>query len=265
MAKKKPSSYEVYMQDKAQGLDVLEMTEEEYVAQRDLLKADVREMKEKEILQQVSYDQWTPDFMKGVITRVQNQAYVKEMMVDMREFVRSKIDDNSDQLYGAHPAFAEFHKQKIGAGSASRFLFFTINIKPESQGDFGNIADKVQTAVNKVWVKRWLLSYEQRGLIGTDKFGTGLHLNLLVEKRDEYIKKKPSECDKEMKNTFKHLCQVHIPGVFHMSHAPVPDNFINYIRGKKADENKTDLVKADIQWRASLGIPDEIGTWNDYQ
>lgn len=215
-----------------------------------------------DVLQSVSEDQLTESHFEYLRSYLLNQALVKEMMVDARAYIRSKIDNSPERYYGKGD-FGNFVKTSLGAGSASRYIYFTINLKPEAQHDFGVIAKQIEKTATKTWIKRYLLSYEQRGLVGTPEFGTGVHINFLVEKAEEYMSKKPADCLKEVKNTWKHLCDVSIPAVLTMRYAPDPVNFVNYVSGIKDDEEKQPLVEADKAWRKYLGIPDVMGTWED--
>lgn len=208
------------------------------------------------------YSEWKSENIELARIRSVNQAFLKTLYARAKEYVEKDLeeDSNVDRYFGTGD-FGRFVKESIGAGSASRFIYFTVNPKPQAQGDFASIALAVEKCTSKVWIKRYMLSYEQRGLSGTPEFGTGLHLNLLVEKKEEYMAKKPAECLREVKNTFKKLCEVQIAGILTMRYAPVPDNFVEYIKGNK-EEEKIPLVDADRQWRGLLGIPDILGNWD---
>lgn len=238
----------------------------EMIHNKDVVKVkQERTPKQKmlDVLQSVSEEQLTEDHFNYLRGYLLNQALIKEMMVDARSYIRSKIDNNPERYYG-NGEFGQFVKTSLGAGSASKYIYFTINLKPEAQNDFSAIARTVEKTTSKVWIKRYLLSYEQRGSIGSDTFGTGVHVNLLIEKTETHMNKKPAECLKEMKNTWKNMCDVTVPAVLTMRYAPDPANFVNYVKGIKDGEEKQPLVEADKVWRQMLGIPDSMGTWENF-
>lgn len=236
----------------------------EMIADKTLTVKGERTPKQKmlDALQSVDEDKLTEAHFDYLRKYLLNQALVKEMMVDARSYIRSKIDNDPERYYG-NGEFGNYIKSTLGAGSASKYIYFTINLKPDVQSDFVSIARTVEKTVSKVWVKRYLLSYEQRGTIDSSTFGTGVHVNLLVEKAETHMKKKPAECLKEVKNTWKNMCDVSVPAVIAMRYAPDCVNFVNYIHGIKDDEEKMPLVEADRKWRQLLGIPDVMGTWED--
>lgn len=206
---------------------------------------------------------WSQEEEKLLDIRITNQAYCKLIYQQKREVMENEFYKHPER-YTSDPRIIKHAHEVSAAGSSSRFINFTINIKPEAQGDFGRIKKQIEKATTKTWIKRWICSYEQRGLIGTPEFGTGIHINLLIEKTDKHMSKKASKCWEEMKNTFKHLISFdgwNDKKLLNMSYNTDPENFLNYVKGIKSDPEKLPLVESDRVWRKSLGIPDVIGNW----
>lgn len=222
-----------------------------------------------ELLQSKYYDEYTQEELAIMKLRAENQGFFKEMICDARNTARAKIDADPDRYYGVNSAMSQMVKENTRAGTLNKYQYYTINIKPESQSDFGSIQKAIAKSADKVWVGRWLCSFEQRGLIGQPNFGTGLHINFLIEKAETHMSKKQSLCEKEMKNTWKNLCEVNIIGThapFMCRYAADGTNFENYVKGNKdfvKHPEKKPMVEADRLWRREyLRMEDYFGDWD---
>lgn len=207
---------------------------------------------------------WTKEETDLMKIRLENQAYSKLIYHQYKEVLEKELNESPETLTD-DPRIIDHVNETNAAGGSSRYLCFTVNVKPEAQSDLNCIKKYLDKATTKTWIKRYLCSYEQRGLIGTPEFGTGLHINLLVEKKQEYMSKKASKCYDEMKNTFKHIVKFdgyNDKKLMALRFNWDPTNFVNYINGLK-EEEKLPLVEADKVWRQQLGIPDTFGTWDE--
>lgn len=212
------------------------------------------------------YSNFTREEHDYLVMQAQNRAYTKLVYQMEMELVRRDMEDNADLYFGENTPLSNHVKEAAGAGSASRYVFWTINIQPDKQSNIENILTAIEKTSTKKWIARWAANIEQRGVYGQDNFGTGIHVNFLTEKKQTHIKKRLSEMEKEMKNTWKNFAQVSIPGILTSRPSPDPTNFLNYLRGIKADDEKAPLVDSDRIWRLQYNnppIPDVMGNWEE--
>lgn len=141
-------------------------------------------------------------------------------------------------------------------------LFVTIN--PREDIPFADFARCMVQISRKKWLKRYIYVYEQRGE-NEDEIGLKPHAHLLFY-RDG---KKPSHVIQEIKNTVKHITDINSDRIFNVRFVKSTDanvqRLLNYIVGKKKDEDKHKKQEIDILFREkykllshySLGIDAE--------
>lgn len=211
-------------------------------------------------------EKFTEEQYAYMVRKTNNQAYAKELMRDCRAYQRSLIDNNLDKYYGSNKGLQAHAEAELGAGSASRYQYYTINFKEEVEQNVQAIMAAIAKACARKWVKRYMYCVEQRGTLtpGDEKYGRGVHTHMLLEKAESHIKKKMSQCVIEIKTNFRELCLVDAAGPFDYKYdAFAKENWVNYIKGIKKDGVKAERVKADKHWRENhLRIPDCLGNWD---
>jgi len=254
--------FEVKSQTPSQTVDNMSAEKREKRAKHDVVEEQsaesLRTMKSK------TFREWTPEHISYLEMRNENMAFVKFMYERSKEIVQREIEADPRKYFGDSKMSAHI-EETVGAGSASRFLFFVVNPEPKAQEDLEKINKLIMKTLSKCWVRRSMFSYEQRGTL-EENFGTGLHINILIEKKKKYMSKRWSECLKEVKNTWKSIVKVSVPNTLAVRYAPVEDNFVKYLKGEKVDAEKAPLVEADRVWRRDvLRVPDLISNWEDGQ
>lgn len=221
----------------------------------------------KEILKSKDTEKLTEEEYEFVTRRTNNQAFSKEVMANCRSYQRSLIDNNPHKYYGSNPGLLAHVEAELGAGSSCRYQCYTINFKSEVEHNIVAIKQAIMAACTRKWVKRYMYCIEQRGTLHPDdeNYGKGVHIHMLIEKKDTHTKKSISQCSTEIKTNFRGLCLVDIAGPFHYYYSTcAEENWVNYIKGIKKDESKLEKVQADIHWRKNeLRMPDCIGNWDD--
>lgn len=128
-----------------------------------------------------------------------------------------------------------------------RYIFVTVNVKPGTTLE--DLQSKMVKFISKKWVTDLVYTFEQRSedINNVD----GLHTHMLV-----YIpKKRPSEVNREIYSTFKHI--VGTKKSINVNYIPlewVMDK-LNYIAGNK-EEAKMAKVCVDRLWRAQNNLSD---------
>lgn len=122
-----------------------------------------------------------------------------------------------------------------------RYFMFTINPKPEVT--LSEFHKKIKKCITKKWIGKWMYNLEQRSDDCQNIYG--IHCNIFIEVAGY---KRPSDCMREVYNTFKN-CVGHKRHVCMRKNVDKARNFIRYCMGKKADENKSDIIDCDNLWR----------------
>jgi len=128
-------------------------------------------------------------------------------------------------------------------------LFLTINPPPEI--DICKFQTYIKRIVNKKWIIKYLLCYEQRGENDETK-GRGFHVHILIE----HNPMKPSHIKRELANTLKDIMDVenyHILNIKHIDSTEAKRK-INYIIGTKKEAEKHTKQHYDIIWRKEMNL-----------
>lgn len=192
---------------------------------------------------------------KKVMDEIIHQAYKQELIKKLRQRIGNSIDAylDSEEFLNNNPIFkAEKERQdKI----MTRYLFLTVN--PEPSITLKMIIDITKKSVNKVWMKNYLYVYEQRGTT-IEEAGLKPHIHMII---DTDIGKKRHEIIRELKNTFKKLCDVNRNEFFNIRN--IKDNhlknYIKYITGRKKDEIKNIKQDVDKEFRKKYQLEPYYG------
>lgn len=135
-------------------------------------------------------------------------------------------------------------------------VFITVN--PRSDVSLKIFKDTLVKATSKSWITNYIYVIEQRGET-EDELGKGMHAHILLFKG----KKKLSELVREMGNTFKKLLDVSNSSLLNIQGCKDDDvdKRLNYMLGKKQDENKHLKQEMDILYRQLNALEHHYGKW----
>lgn len=188
--------------------------------------------------------------------------YSKNMWIDRLQ------EDPAKYLsqYACAKDLIEYIETENELGPSSKYVFIVVNPSPEAQLNLPKLIELASKAMSKVFIEHYIMSFEQRGVLDSPEFGTGIHMNFLIVKNEQNMKKKPKRIADEIYNTFKNVCgnRMHVVHRY----AANPENFLNYILGEKSDPSKLDLIFGDIEWRKSVGLAgyytDDYSYWGTF-
>lgn len=136
---------------------------------------------------------------------------------------------------------------------AGGLLWVTVNVKPEVP--YAQLSKSVDKLVTKKWITSYAYAYEFRK---ADQQNCGLHVHIALPRGT----KRPSEADREIRNTFKHLVgdsARHIDVKIY--DLKLLNDKIDYLNGIKDDPQKEESIAFTKQKRIELGI-NNIYTYN---
>lgn len=138
-------------------------------------------------------------------------------------------------------------------GKGSDWVLITINPEgPYNGARFAEFYSKCQRAFNKKWIKVGIFCMEQRSKISDGKpIGDGFHMHMAVRRGN----KRPSEIEREFRNTFMGLCGNVKHVDFRWGVMRDWDNVVNYVKGMRKGLPK-DTSEADKQMREAFKIKD---------
>jgi len=141
--------------------------------------------------------------------------------------------------------------EQIRKGDDIGTLWVTVNPQDFGEGTPVALAPAVEDLCRKKFVQAARWTYEQRGETEETR-GTGVHVHLLL-----YLKENRGRLDsvkRSIKSVFQHLCG----NPKHIDIRTVPDGRINdkidYLAGKKWDEEKDGKIEQDKLWRESINL-----------
>lgn len=185
------------------------------------------------------------DIEKKVIEGLINKAYKDELIKSMKRRLHFKIEEylDSEEFLNSHPIFKE-ERDRVEKFN-TRYIFLTVN--PEPSITLKTILEILKKACSKKWMTNYIYSIEQRG-DDENEIGKMPHIHLII---DMEIDKKRHEIIRELKNTFKKLCDVSKTSFFNVKN--IKDghlkNFVKYITGVKKDQLKHPKQKIDKLFR----------------
>lgn len=186
----------------------------------------------------------------AVINDILHKAYKEELIKAMKRRLHFKIEEylDSEEFLNSHPIFRE-EKERVEKYK-TRYIFLTIN--PEPSITLKMILDTLKKACSKVWMKNYIYTIEQRGAT-EDEIGLKPHIHMIL---DTAIDKKRHEIIREIKNTFKKICDISHTSIFNVKNIKDSHlkNFVNYITGVKKDVIKHPKQRIDKLFRDKYNL-----------
>lgn len=188
-----------------------------------------------------------------VITPEIYEAYAIEeiMKAQMKKNVKLKLMDN--EYIKTQPFLQKLYNDNIKRMEAKKpFYFITISPKPDT--DFLDFKSSVEDCINWIFMEEGMLSYEQRG-DNEETRGTGFHVHILLSKSNI----EPKRLFTRLVDKFKRFCEpqngsyTHVINVKQKKRDFIQDK-IDYITGKKNDDDKPNKVNQDVIWRREQGL-----------
>lgn len=152
---------------------------------------------------------------------------------------------------------SKYVKELRKVGPKDRFWFITIN--PQKGIDLDIFLKAVNKCISKKWITKYAYTieqsetkqfYEDRIAVGSSDVRFHLHLIIL----DKY---KPSHVQREIRNTFKSFVgNADQNSLINIQQKPAEylQDKIDYIKGKKTGEGKSDKVIGDNIFRTLFGL-----------
>lgn len=165
--------------------------------------------------------------------------------------------DRQFQLIKQHTKLM-FEKPKI---ELTEYMFITINPDPSLNISVKALYDKLCKSCKSTRIYEYLFVLEQRGK-DTDEIGKGMHAHILIKHRfPKYCKLKEhfNNNFKSIVGNDKHIYILNCKNVSDVSKR------IEYMTGKKNDEEKKIKQDIDKLWRQRWGIKDYYGNMEEPQ
>lgn len=197
-------------------------------------------------------------------------ATIQVIRKELQTVMRNELYANPNIL-PQHKSFdgLKLHIEKMnGINTASQFVY--ICVSPDTRAlsqDLKELMDLCTKAVTKVWIGEWLLTFEQRGMIDTPEYGTGVHINFLFHKATTHVKKAPTDMAREIRNTFKNVIGDGCFSAVDYKYSNQPLTFLKYFAGGKDDHHNPEIIMSDDVWRKENGLHSFYAgndSWNYY-
>lgn len=189
-----------------------------------------------------------------VMDNLTQQAMRESLLKCMKNRLHLYFEDylDSEEFQKAFPIFKEVKEkaEKIN----TRFIFLTVN--PEPSITLNYFRDVINKAINKKWMINYLYVIEQRG-DNEDSMGRGFHAHFIIDTDG----KKRHEIIRELKNTFKKVCDISSNCIFNVRNIKEEHlkRFLGYILSMKNQKFKHDKQKIDKRFREINHIANYYG------
>lgn len=163
-----------------------------------------------------------------------DKLYNSQLNIAKLEF--NKILDISEELHNQF--LQKFQKQS-----------YFITVRPDTAKiDFYNFTDIVNSFVHRKCIKKFTLSYEQKGT-SEDTLGNGFHVHIICDG----TWRSKGEALRDTQSTFKSICA---PNCVQVDTTKNPDEVINkyLIEYESKDDHKSCTKEWDDLWRQKLQI-----------
>lgn len=178
---------------------------------------------------------------------IKGKAFKRVVQKLFEEAYLNKLEDPSAledaRLHDSIKDCIRLRTEKAKSCSSSH-IFLTLN--PDPTHTLDDIKKYIFKCITKKWIKQYWISFEQRGRT-EDTRGTGIHCHILINRGVE-----PGKARRELKNTFKNLCNVDNPHLLNFKWITEKslENHIKYITGeKRPKDDKEDMMAQDKLWR----------------
>lgn len=194
----------------------------------------------------------SPDFSQSEIDAIRKKAYTQVIQKKFYDYYQQQIEENPEFLTEKDSdiqlkyAIAKLSDRKDQLSSTH--IFLTIN--PKEGVILQDLISKVEKCIKKKWITEFTYSYEQRSEEEATA-GHGAHCHIVINRGTE-----PAKAKKELKNTFKDICNVDNPHCLNIQFRKGDGvtKAINYIKGTKADPAKQQKLKIDAIWRQQFAL-----------
>lgn len=178
--------------------------------------------------------------LRDIVHQAHKEALIKSLKSRLHLYYEDYLD--SEEFLKMFPFFKEC-KDKAEK-LLTKYIFLTIN--PEPTISLKMFRDTIDKAINKKWMINYIYVIEQRGN-SEDDMGRGFHCHFLIDIEN----KKHSEAIRELKNTFKKVCDVSYSSCFNIRNIREEHliRVIKYITGIKKDAFKHPKQKIDKIFR----------------
>lgn len=167
--------------------------------------------------------------LRDIINQAHKEALLKGLKTRLHMYYEDYLDSN--EFLEMFPFFKEC-KDKAEK-LLTKYIFLTVN--PEPTISLKMFRDIIEKVVKKKWMLNYIYVIEQRGNT-PDEMGRGFHCHFLIDVEN----KKHSEAIRELKNTFKKVCDVSYSSCFNIKNIKEEHlkRVIKYITGVKKDAFK---------------------------
>lgn len=190
------------------------------------------------------------EFVPPVINNEIYEAYAIEELMKKKSKQLLEMKLNNNELSNSQPFLQKLHNE-IKERKEKMKPFYFITISPKEDIDKNDFFESISQCVNWIFMEEGMYAYEQRGTTETK----GLHCHILLMKYNV----KPKTLIKRLTDKFKKFCEPHkgsYENVINVrqKRAEFLQDKIDYITGKKHDDDKPEKVFRDKIMRKELGL-----------
>lgn len=174
-------------------------------------------------------------------------SYYTKEHIELEEYLANKFSVKSSGVSCLVKKREEPKEERVIINN-KEYYFLTINPNPDiTLQDFLKTINK---ALNKVWITSYIYVIEQRGET-LDDVGKGFHLHAIFKKNIKHCKVVSG-----LSNSFKKMCDTSNYHFFNIKNIDEneKDRKMEYILGKKADEEKHKKQQMDIIFRQNNNL-----------
>lgn len=194
----------------------------------------------EDTLKRMGYDYVKSQVLRSAIHQAHKECLIKSLKSRLHLYYEEYLDSEEFLLKFPHFRDCKDKAEKI----TSRYIFLTVN--PEPTITLKMFRDTIEKAVSKKWLINYVYVLEQRG-DKDEEMGRGFHAHFIIDTDG----KKYHEAIRELKNTFKKVCDVSYNCVFNIRNIKEEQfiRFIKYIVGIKNQIFKHSKQNMDKIWR----------------
>ncbi len=196
----------------------------------------------------VSDDIEFPEISYTELQEVKKKAYKAVLDKEFRSYFLHKLENSPEKISNDKDITWEIQelmksKQEKQKSASSTHIFFTVNARPEIR--LQDLEQSFHKAMKKKWITEYHAVFEQRSELEAN-MGEGPHIHILVNRGTE-----PSKARKELKNSFKNVCDIDNPSIFNIQWRKDSGvvKALDYIKGLKKDSDKDKKMVIDKLWR----------------
>ena len=183
--------------------------------------------------------------MKGIDWKEFDDALKAEQTMILRRIIRREYKSGN---YLSHLKHIEDNQLK----KEEKDPYYWITINPYPNKSLNEIKYKIESFVKRKIVANYIYVYEQRGT-SPRNCGDGIHLHVLIKKNKKTM---PTVFKRDIKNSFKSLCDVKNKSIFNVHVCPkkyLKDKYL-YMTDLKTGDKKDIKQKYDIVFRKKFKL-----------